>query len=180
MSVKFSLIYEPQTVYSETGYHATLTKNKESIMNEGFKPSNKDDDWLGEGIYFWDDIKNAEWWNRKSKAISKCVFICNLTCNLINYLDLDNKVEMDKLNVFSKRYMNEMIKKSHKKPVFKNNNQIRKFFCDIYCSKNDISILSFTFKHDIINEAGFKTGTLGRKQICVRELSCISIIDIKG
>lgn len=44
MSEKFSLIYEPQTVYSETGYHATLTKNKESIMNEGFKPSNKDDD----------------------------------------------------------------------------------------------------------------------------------------
>lgn len=179
MLEKFSLIYEPRNVYSEVGYHATITTNKESILNEGFKPSNNDDDWLGEGIYFWDDIKNAEWWNRKGNIISGCIFICRLTCNLINYLDLDDKAEMDKLDTFSKRYVSEMSKIGRKKPVFKNYNQMKKFFCDIYCSKNDISILSFTFKHDIINKAGFKTGTFGRRQICVRELSCISIIGIK-
>lgn len=179
MSEKFSLIYEPQNTYAETGYHATLKIYQESIKNNGFKLSNSEDDWLGEGVYFWDDIRNAKWWMKKNRLFPKCIFVCRLNCNLSNYLDLDNKFEMDKLDAFSKNFLNEISKRNGKKPNFKNINQIKKFFCDMYCSKNNISILSFTFKHDIINKAGFKVDTLSRKQICVRETNCISIIDIK-
>lgn len=180
MFENFSLIYESQNTYTETGYHATLAKYKESIEKEGFEPSNNDDDWLGEGVYFWDNIENAQWWKRKRKTIPHCIFVCNLSCNLSNYLNLDNEYEMDKLDAFSKNYINEMSKNGVKKPHFKNSNQIKKFFCDIYCLKNNIDILSFTFKHDIINKAGFKTKTIDRRQICVREPNCISIKDIKG
>lgn len=179
MAEKISLTYEPQNAYTEIGYHATFTIYKESIITSGFKVSNNEDDWLGEGVYFWDDIKNAEWWKKKGGIIPECIFVCELKCDLSNYFDLDNKFEMDKLDAFSKSYLREIAKSSGKKPNFKNNNQIRKFFCDMYCSKNSISILSFTFMHDIINKAGFKTGTFGRRQICVRELSCISVIDVK-
>lgn len=177
MSEKFSLIYEPRNTYAETGYHTTLTIYKESILKEGFRPSNKEDDWLGEGVYFWDNIENAKWWKRKGDVIPRCIFVCRLNCELENYLDLD--IEMDKLDTFSKRYINEMAKRYGKKPNFKNHNQVKKFFCDTYCSQNNINILSFTFKHDIINKAGFVTGFIGRRQICVRKIDCISVVDIK-
>lgn len=179
MSENFSLIYEPQNAYAETGYHTTLKIYKESIIENGFKPSNNEDDWLGEGIYFWDNIKNAEWWISDKAMLSKCIFICDLQCNLSNYLNLDNKSEMTKFEMFSKQYVKEMARLSNKKPNFKNSNQRKKFFCDIYCSRNNISILSFTFEHDIINKAGFKTGTFNRRQICVRDSNCISIVSVK-
>ena len=179
MSENFSVIYGSRNVYSEIGYHTTLKENKESIQINGFKPSKDDDDWLGEGVYFWDDFKAAQWWMHNKKTTQKCIFICCLNCSLSNYLNLDNRLEMNKFEMFSKRYIQEMAQSKGKKPSFKNNSQRRKFFCDIYCSKNNISILSFTFEHDIINNVGFKQGTFHRKQICVRELNCISIVDIK-
>lgn len=179
MSEKISLIYEPQNTYTETGYHATASMHKESIIVNGFKPSNNADDWLGEGVYFWDNIRNAEWWMSCVKKDTGCIFACELKCSLPDYLNLDNESEMNKLNTFSKQYIREMINLGNKKPDFKNNHQRKKFFCDIYCSRKNISILSFTFKHDIINEAGFRTGVFKRRQICVRKPDCISNVRVR-
>ena len=175
----FSLTYEPKDEYNETGYHTTYTIYKDSIINNGFKPSVEDGDWLGEGVYFWDNEENALWWKRKSSLMEKCIFVCDLNCPVENYLNLDDKSRMKEFEKFSGKYLSSMISLSKMKPSFSNNDQRRKFFCDIYCTKNDIDILSFTFEHDITNKFGFKTGTYKRRQICVREPKCISIKDIK-
>ncbi len=109
----------------------------------------------------------------------KCIFVCNLKCDISNYLNLDDENQMNQFEDFSKRYMKEMSKMSGAKPDFKNNNEKKKFFCDIYCLKNNIEILSFTFEHDIINQVGFKIGVKKRRQICVREPKCISIMSVR-
>ena len=179
MSEDFSLIYEPQNEYTEIGYHATLNVYKDDIIEKGFKLSHDEDDWLGEGVYFWDDIRNAQWWKKDNGIIPRCIFVCKLKCDRSKYLDLDCKKEMEKFSLFSKQYLKEMAKATGKKPAFKGNNQRKKFFCDIYCSKQNISILSFTFEHDFFNVAGFKEGTLKRRQICVKEPNCISIVSVK-
>lgn len=178
MKMDFSLTYNPKMEYNEIGYHTTRIIYKDDIVDKGFKPSTDKDDWLGEGIYFWDNERNAYWWKQRSN-FKKCIFICSLKCPLQNYLNLDDKNQMEKFSSFSKEYLFQMFKNSIKKPKFENNNQKKKFFCDIYCSNNNIHILSFTFEHDTINEFGFKIGSYKRRQICVREPSCISIMNIK-
>lgn len=53
---------EPITI---TGYHGTRLDAVDGILNEGFRPSKNDWDWLGHGIYFWQDAPyRAESWAR--------------------------------------------------------------------------------------------------------------------
>lgn len=172
--------YNPKNEYNKIGYHRTLSVYLDNIKKNGFKPSNNDDDWLGMGVYFWDSIENAKWWNvGTGSVIEKCTIICRLKCDKTQYLDLDNDGEMNKFNVFCKKYMNNLKTEGLPRPKFKNNNQKKKFFCDLYCSCNGFVILSFTFKHDIINTAGFKVETRERKQICVRNPKNITIVSVE-
>lgn len=178
MEFNFSLPYEPEE-YNEIGYHTTLTLYKDDIIAKGFKPSTDIDDWLGEGVYFWDSEVNALWWKQRPSLTAKCIMICDLKCPIANYLNLDDEIKMKEFGLYSNRYIKDMSRKSGWKPSFANNNQRKKFFCDIYCSNNNIDILAFTFEHDNVNKAGFKIGTDKRRQICVRKPECISIISIK-
>ena len=168
--------YQPNLQHSETGYHKTLELNKNNILNNGFKPSNEPDDWLGEGIYFWDNLENANWWKSNNKNFKSCIFVCNLKCDKNKYLNLDN--DMNKLENFYKNYLKELARSNSPKPNFKNSNEIKKFFCDLYCLKNNIEILSFTFTHTEKNKVGFITGIKKRRQICVKKNNNISIVSI--
>ena len=177
MKIDFTLTYTPEEEYNEIGYHTTYIIYKDSILKDGFNTSNKNNEWLGEGVYFWDSEENAFWWKKKSKMIKKCIFVCDLKCQLSNYLDLDT--QMDKFESYLKKYLKESYKTKSVKPKFNNADECRKFFCDIYCAHNNICILSFTFEHDKMNEFGFKIGTDKRRQICVRDTNCISISNVK-
>ena len=177
MKLDFSLTYSPSEAYNEVGYHTTYSRYKDSIVENGFKVSSKSDDWLGEGVYFWDNETNANWWKKSSNLLKRCIFICDLSCSLVNYLNLDT--DMKKFETYLQDYMSSSFGKKLAKPKFKNTNECKKFYCDLYCSKNNICILSFTFEHDNINKFGFKIGTIKRRQICVKEPKCISIASIK-
>lgn len=179
VKIDFSMTYDSKQEYNEVGYHSTYIIYKDSILKNGFNKSNKNDDWLGEGVYFWDNENNALWWKQNANTIARCIFVCDLKCPLSNYLDLDNKQQMRKFDSYLKNYLKQSYKSNSVKPIFKNANECRKFYCDIYCSHNDICILSFTFEHDKINTFGFKVGTEKRRQICVRDQKCISITSVK-
>lgn len=173
--------YNPSLCYNEIGYHKTYLMNKDSIIKNGFEFSHNDDDWLGEGVYFWDNIDDANWWNQsKEKGIVRsCIFECKLVCKSEKYLNLDYPLEMKKFDEFSMQYIKEMKNSRSKAPKFANNNQRKKFFCDLYCKKKNFEILSHTFKHDIINTVGFKVGEKHRRQICVRNKANIKIVSVK-
>ena len=174
---RLSISYRPKDEYKEIGYHKTLYIYVDSIQKNGFKPSNAEDDWLGFGVYFWDNIENAKWWNVGNNSVIKnCIIECELKCDMDQYVNLTN--EMDKLESFCKEYMKEIRKNSYPRPNFKNSNQKKKYFCDLYCEKNNLSILSYDFRHDIINIAGFKIDTQKRRQICVRKPELIQILSI--
>ena len=149
--------------------------NYQLIVNEGFKCSTQDNDWLGEGVYFWDEISNAYWWaNNAKRDISKekCIIVCELNCPINKYLELD--VEMKMFVDFLTDYENKMKKYNGSKPVFKSNDMRKKFYCDVYCSQNKISILAHTFEYPK-NKFGFKIGTILRRQVCVRDPNLITI-----
>lgn len=75
-------------------YHSNEEeKCKEFVAKEGsliLSENSKDDIWLGVGMYFWDNIGNANWWKQKQcnrHPLAKyCIAIANV--NLNNMLDL--------------------------------------------------------------------------------------------
>lgn len=86
---------------------------------------------------------------------------------------------MNQFDKFLKGYLKNLKKNNGYKPNFKSVDECRKYFCDIYCSNNDVSILSHTFEHDIINAYGFKVRTIKRRQICVRDRDCILVKEVE-
>jgi len=51
--------------YSEViGYHANEYQKCERFLSGKFEVSN-DTDWLGTGMYFWDNLSNAKYWKRE-------------------------------------------------------------------------------------------------------------------
>lgn len=43
------------------GYHGTSMDRATAIIESGFNPSNNEYDWLGKGIYFWQDAPKRAW-----------------------------------------------------------------------------------------------------------------------
>ncbi len=62
----------------------------------------KDDIWLGKGMYFWDNMGNAKWWNRKqcnrNPNLKYRIAVANVTLdNLLDLTDYDVYMELDNL-----------------------------------------------------------------------------------
>lgn len=69
------------------GYHGTSRAASETILKEGFHPSQNTYDWLGTGIYFWQDApRRAQEWAETRHATSAAVL--EATISLIDCLDL--------------------------------------------------------------------------------------------
>ena len=78
------------------GYHGTSRSRAERIIAEGFQPSTNGYDWLGTGVYFWQDAPNhALHWARKmykqEPAVIKSRLRLDDTClDLLDMSDVDN------------------------------------------------------------------------------------------
>jgi hypothetical protein len=80
------------------GYHGTSRSRAEQIMTEGFQPSTNGYDWLGTGVYFWQDAPNHAWHWAKQKhpnepAVIKSRLRLDSTC--IDLLDMSNPSNPD-------------------------------------------------------------------------------------
>lgn len=61
------------------GYHGTSTAAAEAIMSEGFKPSQNEYDWLGDGVYFFQEApKRALQWAEQRYTADAAVVGCEL------------------------------------------------------------------------------------------------------
>ncbi len=86
---------DPIWVY---GYHGTSRSRAEIIIAEGFQPSMNDYDWLGTGVYFWQDAPNhALYWAQKiypqEPAVIKSRIRLDNTC--LDLLDMANLANPD-------------------------------------------------------------------------------------
>lgn len=44
------------------GFHGTFSEALDSIINDGFQIVYRDNHWLGQGVYFYDNSSLAHWW----------------------------------------------------------------------------------------------------------------------
>ena len=52
----------PDDCLNITAYHGTLADRANCIEATGFNKSNKEIEWLGYGVYFFDTLDNAKYW----------------------------------------------------------------------------------------------------------------------
>lgn len=73
------------------GYHGTTQASADNILRERkFTLSTSETEWLGDGIYFYEDINDAYDW-KECEAIIHCV----IELDSSRYLDLDTEVGKD-------------------------------------------------------------------------------------
>lgn len=73
------------------GYHGTRKETARRIVNHEttYKASRNDDDWLGNGIYFWEHAPQQAWeWARKRYAASTQIAVLGSLIRLGTCLDL--------------------------------------------------------------------------------------------
>ena len=78
-----------------TGYHANDRERCERFINEKsyIIDSAEDTDYLGRGMYFWDNMSQAEWWLKTKKKDAIVSAELNLDC----VLDLTQKEIADQM-----------------------------------------------------------------------------------
>src|SRR5580693_442439 len=78
------------------GYHGTSRKRATSILRRGFKPSENAFDWLGTGIYFFEENEErARAWARRLHPHDPAVL--GAVINLAGVLDLTEQGALDGL-----------------------------------------------------------------------------------
>lgn len=159
-----------------TGYHATKFENIEKIIHPNdFKASNSSKDWLGRGVYFWDEIYNAKWWaDIRYKNEKSVILKSTLECDDDLFLDLDSTEEIHEYKKFTSnisdyiKQLPEDLQNTYLNLNFTDIKAVRCFYLNVYKLLFDIALVRRTF--DVEGSYNADDGiTLTRTQLCVTD-----------
>ena len=81
------------------GYHVNSKEKCQPFLEDDKFIISKDIHWLGNGMYFWDNMANANYWVRKKKKESLSdIWILQAVISLEDYLDLSDEEILDQFN----------------------------------------------------------------------------------
>lgn len=177
-----------------TGYHATYSTNTDSILKNGFNYSISTDStlqWLGKGIYFWEDDFYAVQWNvidmervrdkeEKDYSILKAIIRVNKT-NLFDISSPEGSIVYTK---FKEELINKWIKEGKQDIANRLKNRSSKFWINIleeYGFFEDFDVVIATYKNEKTHEK-YKDDIImnAQRQICVKNNKCIQSVEIYG
>jgi len=112
-------------------YHTdTKSRNRKFVLG-AFFPSAENGEWCGKGMYFWDNLSNADYWKgkRRHSAMGEVnVSRSSLRCARNDILDLTSADNSLKLKVFARYYAEK-----YKVPLnFSENGTVINFVHDAY------------------------------------------------
>lgn len=180
---------------NEIGYHGTCMKYRYDIEKNGLDPAkcnHRDDHWLGQGVYFFDDYEKALWWassiSSRNQNCGRIIFKSNIEAPDKEVLNLDDKKQLDIFLTEVLKIVKEIKEKCPgKMPIFEDTN-FRAFFFDYYKEKHGISVIIGTFQKEFAGYTAKRDRfeiewqkrimeTIGIKyqerQICVSKKDCI-------
>lgn len=162
------------------GYHGTLKDRANCIEREGFQASNKPIEWLGFGVYFFANWRNAEYWARQefqrsgSKSNPPVVLTADINVGRDGFLDLDWPQSMEEFCRELEKLGRLMFSGGGKgAPNFKNDQERRCFWCNCYKQAHpQLQVIAYSFPCGSFNWFGFPDK---RRQLCVMDDTCISM-----
>lgn len=169
-----------------TLYHGTNIENAKKIIENDFIPScsdpfNKHWHWLGDGIYFYDELESSKKWakrnsfNKEGFSVIECLICVDKNC----ILDFHSKRDADNFYEKSKGLLKEynlLVENIDEEDIVK-----RKVFYTMimtYCEVEKIYLIIASVNRHPSNEKNLWFQSLGlvtdfEKQYCLREKSCI-------
>lgn len=180
---------------NERGYHGTCSKYRYNIEVNGLDPARckyRDDHWLGQGVYFFDDYDKALWWattiSSRNGNCGSVIFESDIEASDDEVLNLDDKEQLDEFMTETLKTLKEAEKACHSKmPIFEAAN-FRAVFFDYYKEQKGIAVIIGTFQKEfagytkrrscseketqkkIMNIIGIK---FSERQICISKKECI-------
>jgi len=133
------------------GFHGTGVKNITSIFREGFITKHREDHWLGQGIYFYDNFDLAFWWIKcklNSPYGHRCgVIKAVLECDSSEFLNLDSTSGMDYFVREIDKILTNEVSKTKFKFAIKEEDSIQNlcFALDLLKHLRGIKLISRTF-----------------------------------
>lgn len=190
------------------GYHGTYLDRAHKIVSSGFRipdKKEKDDYWLGHGIYFYDNKELGIWWGRtKAKRQNKkynqnniaAVVNATICYNDGEYLDLNDTKQLQGLSAFCKELEADVVKKGlvfdftkdltgvakdkkSKKTLWRK----RCLLLDCYRETNNIAVTTYSFDRTNQYYDGYNIElmlglTYRETQICVSDNEHIGLCEI--
>lgn len=162
--------------FSVLGYHKTRRLRAANIYGTKVFPlSTGRKMWLGDGVYFWDTLENAEWWNQ-DKYTDGVILSAQLSCKTENYIDLDNPAHMRAIVDYAELIKEQVAADGSVDIDFQDKVQARAFFCTGYKKAYGIQLMRHSFPWLVDNSAGFRE-LHSRAQYCATDNSIISNIE---
>lgn len=163
-------------------YHGTNKKAANNILEtEYFYSSNKKDEWLGKGIYFYELFEKAEWWAKQNNKKDIPVIIeCNFKVDKKDVVNFDIVEEKLKFLKFVEKIQEQ--KKDIVITEDSNNKKVRYQLLELY-RKSRKQLMSINTFESTINLKYPKLGYLEfksyEKQICLHNDNCIDYKKLK-
>lgn len=91
-----------------TGYHGTSKTAAQRILTEGFVPSVNEWDWLGHGIYFWQDapVRAYRWAEERLAGTTEVAVVVAARIRLDGFFDLLDQRGMKTLRGLATKFQN--------------------------------------------------------------------------
>lgn len=181
--------------FQQIGYHGTLVENLPSIRKGGFTYQYRDNHWLGQGIYFYENHKLANWFITRTKATDTkknsegdiCIIKALLSSEQNRVLDLDS---VDGVTFFYEETA-EILNKASGGVTFSKStpHKNRCFLLDIIKELHNLDIIIQTFErkdnpsYGAANTKFFEANLFPinvnykEKQICATNNACIKILE---
>lgn len=185
---------------NEIRYHGTCSKYRCNIEKNGLDPSkckHRDDHWLGQGVYFFDDYDKAMWWatsiSSQNNNYGGVIFQSHIEASDNEVLNLDDKKQLDAFITKTMETLKEVEKSCDgKMPIFEDP-KLRAVFFDYYKEQNKISVIIGTFLKEFAGYTArrshseielqkkimYVTGIkFQERQICVSKKECIKSTEL--
>ena len=133
------------------GYHGTTSSKVENIMSKGFFPSTNSYDWLGHGIYFWQDapLRAIEWVRESAANPTDRPVLVKARLRLSNCIDLLDVGWRDSIVDTARDFMVSINRKS-KSGTLRNSAK----------GRHDLDCAFFNFLVELLKKQGYEVGAI--------------------
>lgn len=161
--------------YMYIGYHGTSRDSAEKIRLTGFRPSVREEDWLGSGVYFFEnDFLLAKAWCSKVKKYGTnwAILRCKICADTV--LDLLTEEGYEAFRAMAHKIKDRY----HKLPGGGPRRNINKIVVDLICNVEPVDVIRGAFDASG-RKAPPRTNVLPvQVQLCVRNTDCITIQEV--